>query len=648
MRVRAAGLLSSSLAILMVLAACGSGAKKGPDEPSAFEVEVTPAQIDVVSEGRFGDIELEVTLPSLASHPCAIITGDDFLTSFGWGISFLVLHPNPDLVVGQYTGEVEIFTATDLECNQRDSETRRIPYHLTRLGTFVPPSAVSLRATAGTTADELRGSARIDIESGPEHGWRVVSAPDWITIDGAVGVTGTAVRFHVNPASLNPSDNGKVITGAIELAGDLTEMTHCTVGVSLELDLPEVRVAMPSDQLATGSGHLRVFGRGFSEQGLVDAHLTVVGVPGAVFTRLDDKNLTLQLPPSLPTGTYGVLADNALGLSTGSVSFQLTAPAEASRTVLPGNGAAGRMLWDGARQALLVLEAPFTGDATYSTTLRRHALSDGAWTTTLRGVNSLRRMGFSPGGTELVAISDLSQSSPRVYAFDPVTLQVIWDLSWFAQKPPEPPSQAPLAVTVDGRAWSGTLNAVLAFDLVGVPGRDEQLAANPYYSYKKDDANPCRTIASRDGGTLLISRLGHPYNSSGEAVFDAISDDGSRVLAGANLYDDNFFLLGSLPGPGIISGDGRRAFTLETRCNWELGGPAPLVHVFDLTVPAGPNGLFFEIGALDLLDHTTCEAMERVCAPTSSLTVTPDARVMFVQTAGGVVVVPIPQNLAGR
>lgn len=119
------------------------------------------------------------------------------------------------------------------------------------------------------------------------------------------------------------------------------------------------------------------------------------------------------------------------------------------------------------------------------------------------------------------------------------------------------------------------------------------------------------------------------------------------MLSGANVYDGDFALLGTLPGPAILSGDGRRAFTLEYRSDERVGGPAPLIHVFDLTAPADGGGALPELGTVDLLDHATCARGERVCAPTSSLAVTPDGRVLFAQTAGGVVVVPIPQSLAG-
>jgi len=72
-----------------------------------------------------------------------------------------------------------------------------------------------------------------------------------------------------------------------------------------------------------------------------------------------------------------------------------------------------------------------------------------------------------------------------------------------------------------------------------------------------------------------------------------------------------------------------------------------VVRVFDLTAPAEGGGALPERGTIDLLDHATCAAGERACAPTSSLAATPDGRVFFAQTEGGVVVVPVPESLAG-
>jgi hypothetical protein len=616
-------------------------------------MEVYPENVDLASDLAFGSIEIDVAVFATSAYAvCPGTSSRDIVAShtsqvdaFTWRVWFDV---DPDLSVGEHRGVLEVYTSSDETCRSRSGPSRRIPYRLRRVYGFGWNEAVSLRATSATTADALRGSARIDMADGPQHAWTARSYVPWLVVDTPSGLTGSDVRFHVDPAHLSALENGATTEGAIDIAGDEEGMTGRSVPVSLELALADARSAMPAAQPAGVAPRVRVHGLGFMDDSAVLAHLAVQGVPGAVFTRLGDADVVVQLPAS-DAGTYTVVATNALGVPTGSAAFRLTAPLETARAVLPGDGANGWMLWDAGRDALLVLEPSVTFGGTGSSTLRRHALRQGVWTTSGQGVDMLRRMALSPDGSQLVAHSE----SGWIYVRDPETLDIVDRYGTLSAYLPEPPLKAPLAVTVDGRVWLPAAGGMLTFGL-----GDHQQQVVPSSTWGVDGFVPQGTLASRDGGRLLVSpEDGGPFvfvdvadgtahvNAAGLSTFDAISDTGDRVLAGEDVYDWSFGHLGRLPGPGVLSGDGRRAFTLEARCDWQIGGPAPRLHVFDLTAPAAGGGLLPELGTVDLLDHSACTAGEPTCAPTSGLTATPDGRVVFVQTAGGVVVVPIPESL---
>lgn len=650
----------ASLGLLALLAACDGAGDRAEIQ------SISPARVDLVTDQPFATVHLYVVISGPpGTQVCPVSPGADFPVAYalysssdGWDVLF---EPDPGLTLGDHVGELEVFLSSDPACQQRDGPSRRIPYHLSKIDGFAQPQGVSFRVTAATTAEDLRGSARIDMTGGPAHGWTARTRSSWIVVDTAAGVTGGSVGFHVNPAGPEGILDGSVHSGWIDITGDTAGMTSRSVDVDLQAALPIARAAMPADQPAGPARRFRVRGVGFTAEAMASGLLEVAGAPGAVLTRLTDRDLVVELPAALPAGTYRVVTPNALGLPLGSAQVQVTAPLGATRSVLPGKGAAGHLLWDGARGALFVLEPLRPSPLAYSYTLRRHTWRDGTWSFSDQWVDMWRRMGLSPGGEKLVATSDSYWAdSARIYVTDPDTLRTVM-YGTLSGMIPEPPSPAPLAVTVDGRAWTGAQNNLISYDLfAGYQIRTVSLTDFGWAGY---DYRPPSTMASRDGGRLLVSRAGAgPFvyldladrfagaafhvNAAGATSFDGISDDGGRVLSGTNVYDGDFILLGTLPGPATLSGDGRRAFTLESRSDWQAGGPAPVVHVFDLTAPAG-GGALPELGAVDLLDHVTCTAGEGICAPTSSMTATPDGRVLFVQTEGGVVVVPIPEGLAG-
>jgi hypothetical protein len=668
---RIAASLSISLAVLTLLTGCGGGDVTTFEDASILSV--SPAQVDVATDAELEPVRVFVrTSPDprrTGASVCATSTGGAFpIVNVGlrlpdvipgpvdpttWEVTF---EPEPDLSVEEHTGFLEVFLSSDPECEVRDGPITRIPYRISKVHGLAQPTPVTLWVRTETTADELRGSARIDMTGGAQHGWTARSLTSWLVLDTPEGITGSDVRFHVDPArvrSFFAYDRDE--SGAIEITGDTEGMTARTVRVTVQLALPVAKGTIPPDQPVGPARTFRVRGEGFTAQALERAPLVVEGVPEAVFTFLSNGDLSVQLPAALAAGGYRVVARNALGLTLSSPVLRLTAPLETPRALLPGAGADGQLLWDGARNTLLVLEPPATSYVQHSTTLRRHAFRSGQWTTATTSVDRLRRIGLSPDGTKLLATSD---SDHALLALDPERLGLVGDCGIPLYIPSEPRSRAPLAVTFDGRAWVGMRNALMTFD----SARGYRMTlVSPSLWYPSDD-RPAQTITSRDGSRLLVSRPGgraflyhdatEPLHSdafhanpAGAATFEAMSDDGGRVLSGVNVYDGDFALLGTLPGPTILSGDGRRAFTLERRSDWRTGGLAPLIHVFDVTAPVEGGGALPELGTVDLLDHDTCTPGERACAPTNSLAVTPDGRVLFAQTAGGVVVVPVPESL---
>lgn len=543
MNVRIAVFLCTSLSVVALLAGCDGG---GAETVSADIVSVYPEQIDVATDQELGAVHVSVALSAdTTQRVCAASSGTDFPAMYAgksgptlwdpttrWYVTF---EPDPDLSIGEHVGSLYVYLSNDPTC-ERGEGSRTIPYRLSKLYGLAQPEPVTLRVDPETTADELRGSARIDMAGGPQHAWTARSLLSWLIVDTPEGLTGSDVQFHVDPATA-ASVLGNGSAGAqVEIAGDTEGMTSRSFSVSLQLALPVAQVAMPADQPTGPARRFRVRGTGFTEEAIANGQLAVDGVPGAVFTRLSGLDLAVELPAALPSGYYRLVTPNALGLTPSRAVLRLTAPVETARAVLPGDGANGHMLWDGAGRALLVLEPPITVYAESSNTIRRHALRAGVWTQSSRWVDSVRRLGFTPGGTQLLAASASESGS---YLLHPEMLSVLGRFGTYSGLVPEPPSQAPLAVTIDGRAWFGTRDALVTFDVVNGSPRTMMTPS----AWTTTSTQPARTIASRDGGRLLVSRPGSGaflyhdatehfwrdafhLNPAGATTFDAISDDG--------------------------------------------------------------------------------------------------------------------------
>jgi hypothetical protein len=262
------------------------------------------------------------------------------------------------------------------------------------------------------------------------------------------------------------------------------------------------------------------------------------------------------------------------------------------------------------------------------------------------------RIGFTLDGETLVAAS----WGFNVSLLHATSLAELGRYAPFTNIEYEAPHSAPLSVRLDGIVWLRAPYADAGF--ITFDPQTHAFAVLPEDTWPQG-FEPTGSLASRDGGRLLVAQRSGPFavldvvsgvarlNAAGLTSFDSMDDSGSRVLSGTAVYDGSFALVGQLPGPGILSGDGRRAFTLEHRSDWQLGGPAPRLHVIDVTVPAQDGGPLPVLGTVDLLDHDICAAEERACAPDTTLAVTLDGRVVFVQAYGVVVVVPIPEELVG-
>lgn len=405
MNTRAAASLYISLSIVALLPGCGG--EDATLEPASI-LSVSPAQVDVTTDRELQPVRVSVRTSAdprkAGASVCATSTGADFpvvrvaiqLPVFipgpadptEWEVTF---EPAPDLSVDEHTGFLEVFISSDPECEVRDGPITQIPYRISRIYGFAPPTPVTLWVRTDTTADELRGSARIDMTAGPQHGWTARSVTSWLVLETPEGATGSEVRFRVDPARVrsffayDPYESG-----AIEITGDTEGMTVRTLRVTVQLALPVAKAAIPPDQPAGPARAFRVRGEGFTAQALERGSLFVEGVPDAVFTVLGSGDLAVELPAALSAGAYRVVTPNALGLTPGSAVIRLTAPLETGRTVLLGSGTDGQLLWDGARSMLLVLEPPATSSLQYSTTLRRHAFRNGQWTTAATYVDRLR------------------------------------------------------------------------------------------------------------------------------------------------------------------------------------------------------------------------------------------------------------------
>jgi hypothetical protein len=562
-----------------------------------------------------------------------------------------MVWPKQGLASGTYQGELAVWLCSDEACHFPISDRRVVPYTLVKLDELIIPDLVTVHVSSTTPPDDLTLRVPMAMRTGPAHGWTARSDTPWLVIDTPGGVTGEDLVVHLDPAGLAGLQNGTSSHGVYTIEGDQPGMGF-SVGVDVELALAEVETVTPASQPAGRPVRFHLHGTGFEADPALLQQVGLEGVEGTTATRVSPTELIISAPPLAP-GAYTVGVRNRLGISVGTAPAHATAPTVAARAVLPivpvsdldwqFYGISSRLLWDPVNQALLVLE--LSSPAGTVSTVRRHALHGGSFTTSEHDPQGVEALGFTPDGRLL------GPSRGFISLLDPVTLTQVGGWSAVPPQGYDPIYGAtPLPVTADGRAWMlGTW--LFTFDLQA--GTFAQVPPDVLGVSVETCASP---LVSRSGEHLLLSKAtcasGAAYYEAADGKFRGVpgqtmqfadlSGDGERILAlGGAVLDPSFLPLGSVPcWPALLSDDGRRAVCVHS----PFDGSTPVVEVYDLTAKPGPDRSFPLLGSVPLVDPP-CTAGDLTCTPRGPVLLTPDARVLFAATRAGIVVVPIPANL---
>lgn len=419
--------------------------------------------------------------------------------------------------------------------------------------------------------------------------------------------------------------------------------------VSVGNQVPEVRYVMPSVQVAGKPSRVRVRGVGFDAIAVPSALEPVEGVTGATVTRLSDTALVVDLP-AVAAGERRVRIPSALGAGRAAALHHVD-PETLTSARVNQVGLKHALLVDARRRAVLTVN----GD---QGAIVRFAQVDGAWRPAVRAIAGLRDLGLSPDGDLLVAVDARS-----VRLLDPVTLADVQTYPVIAADPFSS-TYLGLATLNDGRVLlpgtTGFTFAVRTFDLetrafgtIDSSGLRLDCYGGPWYAASRDGDRVVIVQSSSytptPPGLLLDVTAGNFYEGS-------LSDDGSRFVANATVYDGSFGTIGRLTLPPVRAGavawfveaavmapDGSRAYVLAYPDTYLANGvELPRVFVFDTrAVPTGGPDLPV-LRVFDVPEYPSCRSNTSTCYPGAKMAISPDERTLFILGSEALLVVPVP------
>ncbi|MFL6629781.1 MAG: hypothetical protein ACJ8G1_25325 [Vitreoscilla sp.] len=632
-----------------------------------YRVDTTP----VAMAGTEGVAATPMTLavvPADTAHQLTFTSSDtSFLTTDHTDPAKLVLgFPTLHASAGVLSANVAIGTTP---ANQPTTLLAQLPVAITVHSDLIAPAIAPIVVTAGTTVQDLGGTAAVSFLIPQSRTWSASSDKPWLVLDAASGTGAGTIQYHVDTAKLQGIANWTDDVATLSIASP--GLSTVSVPVTLSLHLPELSVVTPGAVLAGQASSIRVTGRGLSQvPSLTSA--TVGGVHATGGSILSDTAATLQLP-ALPAGATHVSVPNALSLATAAAPFDVEAPGTFATAAVPGSGMNRSIAYDATRHAIY---ATNMGVDQYAGTgsLVRYQLVGATWQVTTLPVAGVGFLALAPDrGTVYVA------SSTGLLAVDPDTMQLRSTIAFPDQSSASPGFyfDQPMPVTSDQRLWLTSYFYGLlsyydlrtgSFGTASVPSAPD----DPWGMYEPNVSAPAGgdnlfvascTCASPTGPSYWYDATSAQFQHSpampklNQASFDA---------AGTLMLQDSFALYRtdtwSLVGHptitngnqgftgygGILSSDGRRLYR-EVAAGSYSTSAIDHIEVFDThaTVPGTTD--LVSLGTIALPNKaTSCIATQAYfCDASGRLATDPAGTTLFWVGEQGLVVVPIPSAISG-
>jgi hypothetical protein len=453
-------------------------------------------------------------------------------------------------------------------------------------------------------------------------------------------ISGNTAQIAIKPAA--PSTlGGGIFTTTIAATGYFCADTACsrleagasqTMQVSYQVS-PVVNQAAPSVAIAGVADQVVIRGLGFS--GYAAGTVKFGDVAATSVTAISDTELHANYP-ALPAGTYpvtveipahqGPVPSSAALLAVDPVTFTAQALAWPDTVTTVRN-----VIYDIRHNAVLVATDANGGE------LLRYAYSNGTvGAPTVLAIPNLRDFALNNDGSQLFTIS-----TTQLIPVDPVTLT------------------AGTAIDAPTLAEGATLNHIVVSNVNRATITATQGAtATPLYDYNA----ATNTLAKLSGtlingtpgvsgnGAIFVFTQGDPSLTTAPQVFVGDASSGAfnpasialnqnavppvldrnvtrLILAGQNVYDPVFTLLGLLPATTAavaVSPDGKRAYTYD--------GTSGEVRVFDISA-TNSGGAYTQMSAVTLPGSPGSNVR---------MTISLDGKTLFIAGSTQLIVQPVP------
>jgi hypothetical protein len=648
------------------------------------DINLGPSTSQVINVAATGTAQktLTITPPTWSNQLTASITN---VSGGGW------------LSIAQGAGDTWTLTANALSLSPGSysavvtfaaswpSAPRQMDVTLVVGPGLVLPAQQSLTVNAETEAADLAGSVPVAVAGGVPFTWTASTTSPWLQLTAASGGSATPIQWTINQAALaglaNFADHGATINVTISLPNVPGGQTQ----VTLTRQLPELHQITPY-LLVRGRGERVILrGRGFDSMLNPAARLSLTGVSPSSVTRVNDRQLVVQLP-AVAAASVPAQVTNRLGIATGTVTLKtVAAVARPAAFVSAASGTTRSLIHDGERDALIATQvAPGGANA-----VRRMVRSGGTWTVTPLAAADVYDVGLAPDGSALVMamtagelrwLNPVSGSENTAARLVLQNQRISEDREFFLAQG--------LSITADGRLW------LAADDSPGSPFKrltsvdlrtrertllmDENinrftLYRGPLFTTPRDGSRMMGRQNSGLGGvdeTYDTMRYDTAAGSFGRSTklrspFDMrFTHDGRLVLANLERVinaDDDLHGLVRLPASigtewqivaGQINGNGSRVYLLVYPYKDVFGyssaasGIRPRLFVYDSsTASASTSGLPL-LGYVELNDYPSdCLGFDRNCWNGLASTLSVDGNTLFFLGGRGLAVVPVPTTL---
>jgi len=416
--------------------------------------------------------------------------------------------------------------------------------------------------------------------------WTATESTPWFTVSPSSGDTSTNnnLTITIDPAQLgslaNKDQAGQVINhqGQIVLTSGDPGYTLTTVTVTLNLDLPFLKLVSPNVGQVNASREVIIRGEGFL--GLTTETVMFGGQPAVSQAVMSDSEIRATFPAQA-AGSYDVTVSNALGVTRTAPKLNIVAaPAYASEAIAT-TGQKSRIIYDTVRAAIYVAN---TGNNTLDRYVYNSAITTGSkWVASnlsVANVTALSDIGLSVDGSYILMVDN--SITGRHVEVDPATLAIINNATFggfngivktaftsggeaiLARRETQSNNQT-TSLRVKQNAAGGLISPLLRNAAVGATrdGRRALLSSN--------DETPATDIYYYDSGDYPDTNPATLTSTSIRLNANAISSDrvGTRwILNQTEVYDGTgFAYTGSLPvttDASLLSHDGNTAYTMDS------------------------------------------------------------------------------------